>query len=79
MTTLQKPSSGAACRRVGSGIYQARQISKLREHNQTLQQQQTPLTEQLQHLTQSATTLRASWLEFVATKNGSNSGRNIWN
>ena len=53
MTTLQKTIiGGLLAAAVGSGIYQARQISKLREHNQTLQQQQTPLTEQLQHLTQ---------------------------
>jgi RNA polymerase sigma factor (sigma-70 family) len=53
MTTLQKTIiGGLVAAAVGTGIYEARQISQLREQNQTLQQQQTPLTEQIQQLTQ---------------------------
>jgi tetratricopeptide (TPR) repeat protein len=35
---------------VGAGIYEARQASQLREQNQTLQQQQAPLAEQVRQL-----------------------------
>src|ERR1035437_1939575 len=51
MTILKKtlkPAPTAAA--VGTGIYEARQASQLREQNQTLQQQQTPLVEQLAQL-----------------------------
>jgi RNA polymerase sigma factor (sigma-70 family) len=53
MTTLQKTIitgliAAAAC----TGIYQTRQVSRLRERNQTLEGQQTPLTEQILQLKQ---------------------------
>ena len=51
MTTLQKALIGATLvAAVGTGIYEARQASRLRAENQTLQQQQTPFSEQLQQL-----------------------------
>lgn len=37
---------------VGTGIYEAREASNLRQQNQALQQQQTPLTEQIAQLQQ---------------------------
>jgi len=52
MTTLQKTIIGATlAAAVGTGIYEARQASNLRSQNQLLQQQQAPLTEQIQQLT----------------------------
>ena len=51
MTTLQKTIVTAALAVVaGAGIYQAHQAAQLREQNQTLQQQQGPLAEQLRQL-----------------------------
>ena len=51
MTTLQKTIIGAAlAATVGTGIFEAHQASQLREQNQTLQQQQAPLAEQIQQL-----------------------------
>jgi hypothetical protein len=51
MTTLQKSIIGAAfVTAVGTGIFEAHQAAQLREQNQTLQQQQTSLAEQIQHL-----------------------------
>ena len=48
MTTLQKTIIAATLAvAVGTGIYEARQISSLREEVQTLQQQQAPLAEQI--------------------------------
>lgn len=48
MTTLQKTIIGAAlAAAVGTGIYEARQASRLRSEVQTLQQQQGPLVEQI--------------------------------
>jgi hypothetical protein len=48
MTTLQKAIIGAALvAAVGTGIYEAREASRLRAQVRTLQQQQTPLAEQL--------------------------------
>jgi RNA polymerase sigma factor (sigma-70 family) len=35
---------------VGTGVYQAQQVAKLREQNQALQQQQAPLAEEIQQL-----------------------------
>jgi len=52
MTTLQKTLITAViAAAVGAGIYQARQNSRLRGQVQSLQQQQAPLTEQIQQLT----------------------------
>src|ERR1019366_9503401 len=51
MTTLQKAIITAALvAAVGTGVYEARQVSQLREQVQALQQQQTPLTGQIQQL-----------------------------
>jgi RNA polymerase sigma factor (sigma-70 family) len=51
MTTLQKTLIAATITAaVGTGIYEARQVSKLRTQVETLQQQQAPLTEQIQQL-----------------------------
>jgi RNA polymerase sigma factor (sigma-70 family) len=51
MTTLQKTLITAALAVVtGAGIYEARQASRLREENQTLQTQQAPLADQIQQL-----------------------------
>jgi RNA polymerase sigma factor (sigma-70 family) len=51
MTTLQKTIIGAAlAAAVGTGIFAARQNSKMQSQIQTLQQQQTPLNEQIQQL-----------------------------
>jgi hypothetical protein len=51
MTTLQKAIVAAAvAAALGTGIYQARQLSIRRAEVQTLQQQQTPLTKQIQQL-----------------------------
>lgn len=53
MTTLQKTIIGATlAAAVGTGIYEARQASQLRDQIQTLQQQQAPLTEQIRKLEQ---------------------------
>jgi RNA polymerase sigma factor (sigma-70 family) len=51
MTTLQKTLITATIAAVvGTGVYEARQASTLRGQNQTLQQQQTTLTEQIVQL-----------------------------
>jgi RNA polymerase sigma factor (sigma-70 family) len=51
MTTLQKTLVTATVAVLaGAGIYEARQAAQLREQNQTLQQQQAPLTAQVQRL-----------------------------
>ena len=48
MTTLQKSIIGATFAVVaGTGFFEAHQVSQLREQNQILQQQQTPLSEQI--------------------------------
>ncbi len=51
MTTLQKTIIGATLAvAVGTGVYKAHEASQLRAENQTLQQQQAPLNEQIQQL-----------------------------
>jgi len=51
MTTLQKTIIGAALTAaVGTGIYEALQVSRLRNEVQTLHQQSVPLAEQIQQL-----------------------------
>ena len=51
MTILQKIIIGATlAAAISTGIYEARQASRSREENQSLQQQQTPLAEQMQQL-----------------------------
>jgi RNA polymerase sigma factor (sigma-70 family) len=53
MTALQKTIIGATLvAAVGTGIFEARQASQLREQNQILQQQQTSLSNQIQQLQQ---------------------------
>jgi Tfp pilus assembly protein PilN len=53
MTTLQKTIIGALLlTSVGTGIYQARQISQLREQNQLLEQQRAPMAGQIEQLQQ---------------------------
>ena len=53
MTTLQKTFiTVALTAAIGTGVYEARQAVYLRKENQTLQQQQAPLAEQLQKLQQ---------------------------
>jgi RNA polymerase sigma factor (sigma-70 family) len=54
MTTLQKTIIILALTAaIGTGIYQSRQAASLRSQVQALQQQQAPLTEQIQQLTRS--------------------------
>jgi RNA polymerase sigma factor (sigma-70 family) len=51
MTTLQKTLITAAiAAAVGTGIYEAHQVSSLRSQNELLQQQQSPLAEQIRQL-----------------------------
>lgn len=51
ITTLQKTLITATVAVLaGAGIYEARQAAQLRQQNQTLQQQQAPLAEQIQQL-----------------------------
>ena len=51
MTTLQKALiTVTVAALAGAGIYEARQIARLREQNEALRQQQTPLAAQLQQL-----------------------------
>jgi len=51
MTTLQKTLiTTALITTIGAGFYEAHQNSQLREQNQTLQQQQTSLSEQIRQL-----------------------------
>ena len=53
MTTLQRALITATLvAAIGTGIYQVRQASRLRQENQALQQQQASLTEQMQRLQQ---------------------------
>ncbi len=52
MTMLQKTIIGAAlAAAVGTGLFEARRAAQWRKQNQTLQQQQTALAEQIQQLT----------------------------
>ena len=51
MTTLQKAIvTTAVAVLAGAGIYEARQVVRLREQNQTFQQRQAPLVEQIRQL-----------------------------
>jgi len=75
MTTLQKTLVTAAlATAIGTGVYQAHQAGRLREQNQSLQQQLAPLTTQLQQLQQerdAATSQVASLADDLA-RNKSN-------
>ena len=66
MTALQKTIVTATIAVLaGAGIYEARQASQLRDQVQTLQQQQTPLAEQVQQL-QSERDTATNGLAFLA-------------
>jgi RNA polymerase sigma factor (sigma-70 family) len=77
MTTLQKTLVTAAlATAVGTGVYEAHQASQLREQNQSLQQQQTPLAAQIRQLQQerdAATNQLADVQVELATANRNNS------
>ena len=70
MTTLQKTIITAAfVAAAGAGIFEARQAAQLREQNQTLQQAQAPLADQIQQLQKErdgATNRLASLAEEIA-------------
>ena len=70
MTTLQKTVITAALvAAVGAGIFEARQAAHLREQNQTLQQSQAPLAEQIMQMKSErdeATNRLASMREEIA-------------
>jgi RNA polymerase sigma factor (sigma-70 family) len=76
MTTLQKTIIGATLAvAVGTGIYEARQASASRFHLQTLQQQQGPITEQIDQLTRdrdSAASKLAALQDDLARVRGDN-------
>jgi RNA polymerase sigma factor (sigma-70 family) len=70
MTTLQKTLVTAAfIAAVGTGIYEARQAARLRGKVQTLQQQQTPLTKQIQEL-QHERDVATRWFSTLADEIG---------
>jgi DNA-directed RNA polymerase specialized sigma24 family protein len=75
MTTIQKIVVTAALTvTVGVGIYQAKEAAKARAEVQTLQQQQVPLTEQIQQLQaeRDKATNTIAWLKEELTKNKAN-------
>jgi RNA polymerase sigma factor (sigma-70 family) len=71
MTTLQKTLiTIAIAAGAGTGIYEARQVAYLRHEVQTLQQEQTPLAEQIQQLQRerdSATNQLAAMADEIST------------
>jgi len=75
MTLLQKTLITATLAVVaGAGIYEAHQVTQLRQQNQALQQQQAPLSEQLQQLQRErdAATKRLAGLAAELAANQSN-------
>ncbi len=75
MTTLQKSFVAAALTAsVGTGVFEAHQASQLREQNQTLQQQQAPLAEQIMQLQneRGKATNTIAWLKQELAKNEKN-------
>jgi len=69
MTTLQKIAVTAALTvSVGAGIYQAKQAAKTRAEMQMLQQQQAPLTEQIQQLQAANESLSSRVVAFGDSK-----------
>lgn len=79
MTALQKTIIGAALvAAVGTGVFEAHQASQLRDQVQTLQQQQAPLTKQLQQLQRERddATNRLAGLPAEDTQTKSNSNEN---
>jgi RNA polymerase sigma factor (sigma-70 family) len=79
MTALQKTLIATAIiAATGTAVYEARQASRLRDENQTLQQQQAPLTDQIQQLQrerdEAKTRLAAVQAQLTQPKPGSNTG-----
>jgi len=79
MTTLQKSVIAVAlAAAVGTGVYQARQASRLRNECQVLHQQQAPLNEQLQQLQrerdEAKEELAAVQAQLARTRSGQNTG-----
>jgi RNA polymerase sigma factor (sigma-70 family) len=73
MTTLQKTVITATLAVVaGTGIYQAHHVSRLREQNQTLQQQHAEQIQQLQTERDAATNRLASIIDQIANIKGNN-------
>lgn len=76
MTTIQKALvTVTVVALAGAGIYEARQAAQLREKNQTLQQQQAPLAEQIQQLRRERDDAVNRWTSMTdesATRNGNN-------
>jgi RNA polymerase sigma factor (sigma-70 family) len=74
MTTLQKTLvTATVVLLAGAGIYEARQAAQLREQNRALQQQQAPLTEQIQQLQaqrNEASNQLAALIETISSLNG---------
>jgi len=77
MTTLQKTLvTVTVAALAGAGIYEARQTAQLREQNQTLQQSQAPLAEQIRQLRRErddATNLVSGLRDELAKANSNNS------
>jgi RNA polymerase sigma factor (sigma-70 family) len=77
MTTLQKTIiTTALVAAAGAGVFEARQVAQLREQNQTLQQQQAPLAEQVRQL-QGERDQSASQLASLAEKVGKMDQNNL--
>jgi RNA polymerase sigma factor (sigma-70 family) len=77
MTTIQKTIIGATVAvAVGTGIFEAHQVSQLHKQNQILQQEQSPLAEQIQQLqlalNDATNQLAESLAENVQLKSNSN-------
>jgi hypothetical protein len=73
MTTLQKTIIGAVLTTaIGTGIYELRQVSDLRQQNQMLQQQQAPLTGQIEQLQRE----RNDAIDQLAALRKANEGQN---
>jgi hypothetical protein len=77
MTTLQKTLVTATVAVLaGAGIYETRQAAQLREQNQTLQQQQAPLAEQIQQLQNSFTDSTNRLVDLLAENSRLKSNQN---
>ena len=67
MTTLQKTVITATlATAVGTGIFEAHQVSQMREQNQTLQQQEATLAEQIQQLQRERDDATKRWASLLA-------------
>jgi hypothetical protein len=77
MTILQKALITAAVAVLaGAGIYEAHQVARLREQNQALRQQQSPLAEQMQQLQRERDDAAARLAELLAKTESSASDSN---